>query len=167
MNQKLELNEKIFKKDVLPIFNKFYFSSDEPFLIPHINNKAEYEHLFNVIYHASIYKHLCFFKNLQLNFEEYSRLFNTTITFETYNGFTYVKYFSKPIIKIGTYQDEDDNISNSIFPLIDEVIKNDIENLKILDEQDQQIENANKDFNSSNNSVFDGFEDFEDFEDFE
>ena len=168
MTKQLDLNEKIFEKEVLPLFNKFYFSSDEPFLVPYISDKAEYDHLFNIIYHASIYKHLCFFKNFKLNYEEYSRLFNTTLKFETFDGFTYIKYFSTPIVKIGTYQDEDNNISNSIYPLVDEVIKNDIENLRILDEQDKQIESADEDFNSSNKSVFEGFDDFDtDFEDFD
>lgn len=163
MNKQLDLNEKTFEKEVLPLFNKFYFSSNEPFLLPHIDDKTESDNLFSIIYHASIYKHLCFFKNIKLNYKEYSRLFNTTLSFETYNGFTYVKYLSKPIIKIGTYTNEDNTISNSIYPLVEEVIQNDIESLKLLDELDKQIKNADQDFNSSNKSVFDGFEDFEEW----
>lgn len=168
MKKKLELNEIVFEKEVLPLFDKFYFSSNEPFLLPHIDNKQEYDHLFNIIYHASIYKHLCFFKNFKLNYEEYSRLFNTTLSFETFDGFTYVKYLSKPIIKIGTYQNEDNSISNSIYPLNKKVIDNDIENLKYLEEVEEQIESANNDFKSKNESVFEGFEEFDtDFEDFD
>lgn len=160
MKKNIDLNEETFKKEVLPLFNKFYFSSQEPFLLPHINNKNEYDKFFSIIYHASIYKHLCFFKNIKLNYQEYLRLFNTTLNFETYDGFNYVNYLSKPIIKIGNYKNEDNTISNSIYPLNQEVINNDIENLKHLDELEQQIENANNDFKSANNSVLENFNDF-------
>ena len=157
-----DLNKEDFENELIPLFNKVYFDSDKPFLIPYLEDKTEYGHFFNIIYHAAIYKHLCFYKDLELNYEEYNRLFNNSITFETYDGFTYVNYFSKPIIKVGIYRDVDGH-AEAIYPLDKDLIKQDIEALALIEKQEKQLEDYEKRMEKSRDDIIqdDEFDDFE------
>jgi hypothetical protein len=156
------IKKDIFENEILPIFNKIYFADDSPFLIPYIEDKKEYNYLFNIFYHASIYKTLCFLKNIQLTYKEYINLFNNTINSKTFDGFTYIYYFNEAILKIGSYQDED-NLADAIYPLNDNLIKSDIQKISLIQEQKNEIDSVKKnlDKNLSNEDFDVDFEDFE------
>lgn len=157
-----KLNKEDFENELIPLFKKVYFSSNEPFLIPYIEDITEYNHFFNIFYHASIYKHLCFYRNLDLNYDEYIRLYNSTINTETYDGFTYVNYFSKPILKVGIYEDKE-GYSEAIYPLDEELVDKDVKALKLIENQEKNLQKYEKNMEDSREGFVkdDRFSDFE------
>ena len=155
-----EINNKKFEKELKPIFNKFKFSSDKPFILPSFQKKEDYDSYFYTIYHAAIYKTITFIQDFELSLEEYVDIYKRYIHKETVAGSTTIYYQNKAILKIEPYRLKDGNKTEAIYPLNTDLINFDKEVLSTVEKEKEEIGEWNKDFNNKN---IDDEIDFDDF----
>lgn len=162
LNNKIEQDK--FEKEVVPLFEKIKFSSNDPFLIPALKDQEEYNYLFYTIFHGAVYKTLLTIKNKKVfSYNEYMDLYNRCITTEVFGGETTIFYFKNPILKVSTYKDKITNLtSEAIYPLYQKTIENDMNILNKIKKDEalnKDIINASNNFSNENNDI-----DFDDFE---
>jgi hypothetical protein len=159
-----KINKVKFEKELMPLFDKVFFSSNEPFIIPAFQDEKEYNSFFYFIYHASIYKTISFIHNKKINFEEYLDIFKRYIYDETARGSTIIYYQKKPILKIEPYKNKDNVTTEAIFPLYKKLIDFDkdilskIEKDKVSEKADSN--NLTSDFDAKLGDVDLDFNDF-------
>ncbi len=154
-----DINKEKFDKELKPIFEKFKFSSNEPFIIPSFKKKEDYEAFFYTVFHASVYKTISHIQDYDLNLEEYYDIYKRYISKETMNGQTIIFYQKQAIIKITPYTNKDGSKTEAIYPLHTDLINFDKNDLKNIKNEKADIKKIEEDFNNQSEIDID-FDDF-------